>query len=127
MLTTIGVLGLAAVPFLVVLGLFAVAARRDRSRAAVVERQIALTDAITGELGAIVAPVVRKRPGGWWEVQMAVPLERAATVGRVVAIAHDVLAFADRGRGRYEIVLTPREDDATPEVAHTVTPRLRVA
>jgi len=58
---------------------------------------------------------------------MAVPLECTATVGRVVAIAHDVLAFADRGRGRYEIVLTPREDDATPEVAHTVTPRLRVA
>ena len=127
MLTAIGVLGLAAVPFLVVLGLFAMAARRDRSRAAVVERQIALTDAITGELGAIVAPVVRKRPGGCWEVQMAVPLERAATVGRVVAIAHDVLAFADRGRARYEIVLTPQEDGGAPPVAHTATARLRAA
>ena len=127
MLMTIGVLGLAAMPFLVVLGFFAMAGGRDRSRAAAVERQIALTDAITGELGAIVAPVVRKRPGGWWEVQMAVPLERTATVGRVVAIAHDVLAFADRGRGRYEIVLTPQEDCGAPQVAHRATPRLRAA
>ena len=127
MLTTIGVLGLATVPFLVVLGLFAMAARRDRNRAAVVERQIALTDAITGELGAIVAPVVRKRAGGRWEVQMAVPLERAAIVGRAVAIAHDVLTFADRGRGRFEIVLTLQEDCGAPQVAHAAIPRLRAA
>lgn len=125
--TSIGMLGLMGVPFLVVLGLFALAAWRERSRAVLVRRQIALTDAITGELGAIVAPVVRKRFGGRWEVQIAVPLARDLTVGRIVAIAHEVLTCADRGRGRYEIVLTPREDDATPEVAHTVPPRLRAA
>jgi hypothetical protein len=58
---------------------------------------------------------------------MTVPLGRALTVGRIVAIAHEVLTCADRGLGRYEIVLTPREDDATPEIAHTVTSRLRAA
>jgi hypothetical protein len=127
MVTWIGVLALAAMPFVVVVGLFAVAAWRDRSRAAVVERQIRLTDAITGELGAVVAPVVRRRLGGRLEVQMAVPVRQPATVGRVVAIAHAVLTVADGGGDRYEIVLTPQDGDGRPEVTRVVTPRLRAA
>jgi hypothetical protein len=42
------------------------AARVQRMRLDAVRRQIALTDAIHAELGAVVAPTVRRRLGGRW-------------------------------------------------------------
>jgi hypothetical protein len=130
MMTAMSVMVVASAPFLVVLGLFALASWRDRSRSAIIERQIALTDAITRDLGAIVAPVVRKRPGGGLRVEVAAPLGRPAIVGRIVAIAHDVLAGSDRGRA-YEIVLVPQADTRdgapAPRVAPLAAVRLRAA
>lgn len=107
-------------PLLVVTLLLALAAWRDRRRATAVARQIRLTDAIAGELGAVVAPVVRKPIGGAWRVEMAVPLARPALVARLLAIAHDTLAGMP---GRAEIVLTPQRPavpagDATPALRH---------
>jgi hypothetical protein len=131
MVSSIAVVALASVPFLVVFGLLALAERRERSRAALVERQIALTDAITRDLGAIVAPVIRRRPGGRVRVEVAAPLGRPAIVGRIVAIAHDVLSGADRGRTQYEIVLVPQDNSraaaAAPRVAPAAATRLRMA
>jgi hypothetical protein len=63
-------------------------------------------------------------------VEVAAPLGRPAIVGRIVAIAHDVLASADRGRPAYEIVLVPQDDApgaAAPRVASVAAARLRAA
>ncbi len=81
-----------------------------------IKRQIALTDAIDGRLGAIVAPVVKKPLWGPWQIQIAVPFARAAAVGKILAVAHEVLSVADRmNPGRYEIVLTPKQDPTHKE------------
>ena len=99
-------------PILVILGLLVLAAWRDRRRAAMVSRQVRLTDAIADELGPIVAPVVAKPLGGPWRVQIQVPVGRPATVSRIVAIAHDTLTRT--GAGRYELVLTPEPAPVRP-------------
>jgi len=108
---------LSALP--VVVGLFPVAlivallqlsSRRQRARLAEVARQIAVTDAIHAELGAVVAPVVRRRLWGRWQVMIPVPLERPDTVTRVVEAAYGVFGEPERTRpGRFEIVLRPQE------------------
>jgi hypothetical protein len=80
-------------------------------RQEVIRRQIVLTEAIDGRLGAIVAPTVRKPLWGPWQIQIAVPFARPATVGMVLAVAHEVLSIADRmNPDHYQIVLTPKED-----------------
>jgi hypothetical protein len=96
----------AASPILLVIGLLVLAAWRDHRRRVTVVRQIRLTEAIEDQLGAIVAPVVAKSLGGPWRVEMRVPVDRPATVSRLVAIAHDTLTRADAGQ--YELVLTPQ-------------------
>ena len=115
-------------PILVVVGLLSLAAWRDRRREAVVARQIRLTDAIAGELGAIVAPVVAKRFGGPWRVAIQVPVGRPALVSRIVAIAHDTLT---RSRtSPYELVLVPVPESATVRslpVINRPTRRLQAA
>ena len=92
-------------PILMTLSLLAGAAWRDRRRQAMVARQVRLTDAIAGELGAIVAPVVAKPLRGPWRVEIRVPIDQPGAVGRIVAITHDMLTRA--GATRYELVLTP--------------------
>jgi len=88
---------------------------RKRRQEAVMQ-QIALTDAIDGNFGAIASPAVTVRRPLWgpWQIKIALPFTRPAAVGRVLALAHEVLAIAGRmNRNRYEIVLTP-----TPETIH---------
>ena len=55
---------LALSPVLTALGLLALAEWRDRRRAAAIAWQVRLTDAISTELGGVVAPVVSKPLGG---------------------------------------------------------------
>lgn len=111
MLTALAVVVVAISPIVAVVLLLELAAWRDRRVKAAVARQIALTDAIAAEVGAIVAPVVRKPLWGPWQIEIAVPFGRPATVGTILAIAHRVLAFGERtGSGRYRIVLTPQEE-----------------
>ncbi|HEV8673128.1 MAG TPA: hypothetical protein VGX21_03715 [Methylomirabilota bacterium] len=113
MLTTLAVLVVTLSPILAVVALLEVATWRDRRRRAAIARQITLTDAIAGELGAVVAPVVTKPLWGPWQIRIAVPFTRPATVGSIIAIAHRVLAFAERmSPGDYHIVLTPQEEPA---------------
>ena len=54
----------AIVPFGAVILCLKLVKRAQRSRDEALARQVALTDAIHERLGAVVAPVVRKRPWG---------------------------------------------------------------
>ncbi len=111
MLTALAVVVVAISPIVAVVLLLELAAWRERRVKAAVARQIALTDAIAAELGAIVAPVVRKPLWGPWQIEIAVPFGRPATVGTILSIAHRMLGFAERpGAGRYRIVLSPQEE-----------------
>jgi hypothetical protein len=80
-----------------------VSTRREASHA----RQIALTDAIHRELGAVAAPVVSRRSGGGWLVSMAVPLDRPGTTAAIVRITERMFAPDSGGVDRLRIVLTP--------------------
>ncbi len=121
MLTAIAVVVLALSPLVIVVALLELAARRERRIEGAVARQIALTDAIAEELGAVVAPVVTKRPWGPWQARMAVPFARPATTSQALAIAHRVL---DRAcAGGYEIVLTPQPEPARTAGLGFVAPR----
>jgi hypothetical protein len=97
---------IALTPFLVVIALLrladSVSARRDARHT----RQIALTDAIHRELGAVAAPVVSRRPGGGWLVSMAVPLDRPGTTAAIVRITERMFA-RDGGVDPLRILLTP--------------------
>lgn len=107
MMTGILVFLVTLSPILTVGILLELAAWRDRRRQAAIARQIALTDAIAAELGAIVAPVVKPALWGPSKVRIPVPLSRPLTVARVLAIAHRVLARIPDG---YELVLVPQEE-----------------
>ena len=99
-------IAIALTPFLVVIALLrlaeSVSVRRDARNA----RQIALTDAIHRELGAVAAPMVSRRPGGGWLVSMAVPLDRPGTTAAIVRITERMFA-RDGGVDPLRILLTP--------------------
>lgn len=83
--------------------------RRARMRHAACAKQVAVTDAIHRELGAIVAPVVRRRLRGRWQLMIPVPFDDHDAVGRVVRAAHAGFDAAERAiPGRFEIVLSPQ-------------------
>ena len=79
-------IAIALTPFLVVIALLRLAVFVSARREASLARQIALTNAIHRELGAVAAPVVSRRPGGGWLVSMAVPLDRPGTTAAIVRI-----------------------------------------
>ncbi len=98
------------IPFVAIGGLLWLSGHMRRREVVRVSRQIAVTDAIYGELGAVAAPVVRQGWLGGWTVSMVVPFEEKRTVGAVVRIAHDF--FAKRyptDASRLRIVLGPAE------------------
>jgi hypothetical protein len=106
-LTAVGLVALAvasSLPLLVVGGLLALAEWTARRRQRVILRQVALTDAIHRELGAIVAPVVEKRRGGLWRAVMALPPSRFSAAARLAAIALEVLGTDDLLRQQVEVV-----------------------
>jgi hypothetical protein len=109
MVTVATVLGVVLLPVVGVAALLVLAERLQRGREAVGRRQIAVTDAIHRELGAVVAPVVtRRRLGRGWRLRVAVPFQSPATVERVVAIGH--AAMLDTGIGEaLELVLTAQD------------------
>jgi hypothetical protein len=74
------------------------------------ERQIALTDALDGRFGPMVAPVVRRPLRGPWEVRIAVPPLRPATVAAILAVVADT--FDGLGHEPYRVVLRPKDDVA---------------
>jgi hypothetical protein len=81
--------------------------RRRQQRA--IELQIALTDALDQQFGAMVAPVVTNPLFGPWEIQIAVPLPllRSAGVARILPVVDDVFSEAAvMGSPSYRIVLS---------------------
>ena len=96
-------LALASAPFGAVLALLAWAELTERRRRSVWERQIALTDTIHERLGAVAAPVVRRRRHGW-QVRLAVPFERPGLIEALLVIVRETFAALDRRS--LEIVLT---------------------
>jgi hypothetical protein len=84
-------------------------ARKRREQA--IERQIALTDALDGQLGAIVAPVVTKPLLGPWEIQIAVPFHRFTTVARILSVVEKVFPDVEgEGPRPYRILLSAKLD-----------------
>jgi hypothetical protein len=118
MQTLLGALA-ATAPFAILIGLFAGMNRRAQLQTDVRQRQISLTDALHERLGAIVAPVVRRRRGGW-QVHIAVPLERPALTEALLPIMLESFAPSDRDRRPLEIVLT-RQVPVTGMPARTPT------
>ena len=106
----------ALLPFLAVVALLRVSDAVARRREVRVARQIALTNAIHRELGAVAAPIVSRRFGGGWLVHMRVPLDRPGTTAALVRIAERQFV-AEAGTSRLRIVLAPSEprpSSATP-------------
>lgn len=100
--TLLAVAAVTLAPFAGVAALLATAGARQRARAAVAARQVALTDAVHRELGPVVSPWVARRPFGRWRVTLAVPLDRPALVAAVLDVVRG--AFAEP----FDVVLTPR-------------------
>ena len=90
--TLVGLL-LAASPLLLTVALLVGAERRARARQAEIARQIALTDALHGRLGALVAPFVRRRRGHW-DVSVALPAERPDLAAAVLTTVDEVFGHA---------------------------------
>jgi len=83
---------------------------RARTRLLAIARQIAVTDAIHGELGAVVSPVVRRRLWGRWQLMIPVPFDDLDTVTHVVRTAYGAFDAPERTKpGWFQIVLTPQE------------------
>ena len=75
------------------------------------KRQIAVTDAIHGELGPIVSPEVKNPLWGPWQIRMAVPFTQPAAVGRILAVVDEMVsASSEMQPGQYQVVLTPTEE-----------------
>jgi hypothetical protein len=99
--------GAALLPIALMVAALRFMDRRARLRLAECVRQVAVTDAIHGELGAIVSPVVRRRLGGRWQVVIPVPFDDLDAVGRVVRAAYGGFDAPERAiPGRFEIVLS---------------------
>jgi hypothetical protein len=85
------------------------ASRTQRARVDAVRRQIALTDAIHAELGAVVAPTVRRRLGGRWQLLIPVPFDRPETVRRVIEVAYAAFGRSEGAEPEpFELVLSPQ-------------------
>lgn len=89
-------------PFVAVAALLLLAQALERRRAERMARQVAVTEAIHRELGAVVAPVVDKPVLGPWRLRLPVPFERPALIARVLAAAGPELPAP------VQVVLVPR-------------------
>jgi hypothetical protein len=81
----LGLLAVLAPPVLALVSLVLLMDRVQRRRDEVVARQIEVTDAIHRELGAIVAPTVRRTRGSW---RVVLPMDaRHPAAARVIELA----------------------------------------
>ena len=100
----------AAIPFLAVWALLDLRRRVERRRDERIGRQIALTDAIHRELGAVAAPEVWRDRAREWVVSVRLPLHREAMVGAITRIAHELFRRLDReDPPRLRVLLIPPE------------------
>ncbi len=106
-MAVVGGFAMLAVVLCGVFGILALAEAVHAAQARVIRRQIMLTDAIHAELGALVAPVVEKRPFGAWSVTL--PAAGCGELDRLVAITDRVLRPVLRSRDDLRIVVTRAE------------------
>ncbi|HWN14831.1 MAG TPA: hypothetical protein VNU02_13265 [Candidatus Dormibacteraeota bacterium] len=109
-------------PFLAISALLVLAERLQDRRERARYRQIALTDAIHRELGAVAAPTVRQRLGGGWAVSMAVPLDRPAAVAAILRVTGQHFSPQEQEAVPLEIILTPETSSVWPRAAHPMAP-----
>ncbi len=102
----VAVLFVAFIPALAVVALARVGDSIRARREARYERQIAVTDAIHREMGAVAAPVVEKSLWGPERLRIVVDEDRPAQAARIVEVAQR--AFAQDWHAPDEIVLVPR-------------------
>lgn len=114
MLTVLVAIGVVAVPFLAVVGLLLLVARWQRGREARVAQQIAVTEAIHRELGAVAAPSMAKPVWGPPRLVIPVPLEHPNLVAAILAIAHRVLRGWDGAAARGVHIVVVPQLEATP-------------
>jgi len=108
MQTAVGI-AVALVPVIAILGLLEWTDRASRRREAAIGRQIALTDAIHRELGAIVAPEVRGSRATGWTVSMKVALRSEPVVGAIARITDELFRRLDgQDPPRVRLVLIAR-------------------
>jgi hypothetical protein len=112
LITLVTVFTVLIVPAALVVGLLRLASWRERARERRLVRQVVVTEAIDAELGAVVAPIVRRRFGGGWRVEVAVPFGEPALVGQVVALAHAAMRRTEPRVFPLDVVLTAQ----APEV-----------
>jgi hypothetical protein len=97
-------------PFGLLIAALRLASWRQHTRLSEIARQIAVTDAIHAELGAVVSPVVRRKLGRGWRLTIPVPFDRPDTITQVVSAAYGAFSTSERMSPRhFEIVLTPQE------------------
>jgi hypothetical protein len=106
MLTAAAVLVVLLTPVIALVGLLMAVEARQRAQARVIARQIMLTDAVHAELGAVVAPVVKKRAFAPWRVIFAIPAGHTRDTGRLISIANRVFAEELRSPNDVHIVFT---------------------
>lgn len=100
---------IALMPFLAVWVLLALRGRVQRRFEERVARQIALTDAIHRELGAVVAPDVTRSFTGEWTVSVRLPFHREDMVGAITRLTQDLFRRLDRqDPPRLRLVLIPQ-------------------
>ena len=123
-------LGIAVVlmPFAAIAGLLRLVDRIGQRRDARYARQIELTDAIHRELGAIVAPTVRRRRGGGWLISMAAPLDPPGAIPTILRITDERFgADARSDRAPYEVVLTRPATNMRHGAGRTERPAVETA
>lgn len=119
---------IALIPFLAVWGLLRVAQAVERRRERCVSRQIALTDAIHRELGAVAAPEVRRTWTGEWVVSMRLALSRESTVGTIARVTSDLFRRLDgRDSPRLRVVLLPLDERVRRVLADSPRPAGRLS
>ena len=107
----IGSLMVAAIPVIGIIGLLWLSDRLRARREVGRRLQISVTDAVHAALGAVAAPVVRRRPGGGWRIQMRVPPGRSDLAAELVRVTEGVMEHTTPVSGRpYEIVLLSTEE-----------------
>jgi uncharacterized membrane protein len=85
--------------------------RAERARVAARARQVGVTDAIHGQVGAVVSPVVSARLWGQWRVSIPVGRGQERLLGTILDIAVRTMARFEDADGRrargFEIVVMP--------------------
>src|SRR5574342_846776 len=97
------VLGAAAVILIMYASIAAplwLASRAERARMAARARQVGVTDAIHGRVGAVVSPVVSPRLWGQWRLSIPVGRGQERLLGAILDVAVRTMARFEDADGR---------------------------